>query len=105
MYRGYDPASQTATLVKWSGYWNASGLQSMGEFGATKIHIQSIPTESAAIGAFESNQVNYLDVFYSFSSQNITKLQSFGAAVVKSFEPENGWQEMPLNDNAPIWGT
>ena len=105
MYRGYDPASQTATLVKWSGYWNASGLQSMGEFGATQIHIRSIPTENAAIMAFESNHVNYLDWEYSFGSQNITKLEGLGATVVKSLDPGTGWQEMPLNDNAPIWGT
>ena len=105
MYRGYDPVSQTATLTKWSGYWNATGLQSMGEFTATTVHVQSILAKDAAIAAFGNKQVNFLDTNYTFNPQDIAALQALGATVVKVADPANGWQEMPLNDNAPIWGT
>ncbi len=105
MYRGYDPVSQTATLEKWSGYWNATGLQSMGEFTATTIHIQSILAKDAAIAAFGNKQVNFLDTNYTFNPQDIAALQKLNATVIKNADPANGWQEMPLNDNAPVWGT
>ena len=32
MYRGYDSVSQSGTLVRFDGYWNASGLQALGQF-------------------------------------------------------------------------
>jgi len=105
MYRGYDPVSQTATLTKWSGYWNATGLQSMGEFTATTIHVQSILAKDAAIAALGNKQVNFLDTNYTFNPQDLVAMQKLGATVVKVADPANGWQEMPLNDNAPIWGT
>ena len=105
MYRGYDPVSQTATLTKWSGYWNATGLQGMGQFTATTIHVQSIVAKDAAIAAFGNKQVNFLDTNYTFNPADIAALQKLGATVVKVADPANGWQEMPLNDNAPVWGT
>ena len=105
MYRGYDPVSQTATLTQWSGYWNATGLQGMGEFSAKTIHVQSILAKDAAIAAFGNKQVNFLDTNYTFNPQDIAALQKLGAIVVKVADPANGWQEMPLNDAAPVWGT
>jgi ABC-type transport system substrate-binding protein len=105
MYRGYDPVSQTATLTQWSGYWNATGLQGMGQFTAKTIHIQSILAKDAAIAALGNKQVNFLDTNYTFNPQDITAMQKLGFTVVKVADPANGWQEMPLNDNAPIWGT
>jgi len=105
MYRGYDPVSQTATLEKWGGYWNATGLQSMGEFTATTIHVQSILAKDAAIAAFGNHQVNFLDANYGFNPQDISALQGLGATVIKDADPANGWQEMPLNDNNPVFGT
>ena len=105
MYRGYDPVSQTATLTQWSGYWNATGLSAMGEFTAKTIHIQSILAKDAAIAAFGNKQVNFLDTNYVFTPQDITALQALKATVIKVTDPANGWQEMPLNDNAPVWGT
>src|SRR6267143_2178144 len=105
MYKGYDPVSQNATLTKWSGYWNATGLQSLGQFTATTIHIQSILAKDAAIAALGNKQVNFLDTNYTFNPQDIVAMQKLGATVIKVADPANGWQEMPLNDNAPIWGT
>jgi ABC-type transport system substrate-binding protein len=105
MYRGYDATSQTATLVKWSGYWNATGLQGMGEFTANTIHIQSILAKDAAIAAFGNHQVNFLDTNYGFNPQDIAALQGLGATVIQVADPANGWQEMPLNDNNPVFGT
>jgi ABC-type transport system substrate-binding protein len=105
LYKGYDAVSQTATMTKWSGYWNATGLQGMGEFTATTIHVQSILAKDAAIAALGNKQVNFLDTNYTFNPQDITAMQKLGATVVKVADPANGWQEMPLNDNAPIWGT
>jgi len=105
MYRGYDAVSQTATLIRWGGYWNATGLQSMNEFSASTIHVQSILTKDAAIAAFSNKQINFMDNNYTFNPQDIAALQALGAVVVKVADPANGWQEMPLNYNHPVFGT
>jgi hypothetical protein len=104
-YRGYDPVSQTGTLTKWPGYWNATGLQSLGEFTATTIHVQTILAKDAAIAAFGNKQVNFLDAQYTFNPQDANVLKGLGATIAAPADPSNGWQEMPLNNNAPIWGT
>ncbi len=104
-YRGYDPVSQTAFLTKWSGYWNATGLQGLGQFTVTTIHVQSILAKDAAIAAFGNKQINALDDNYVFNPADAKALTGLGATVVKVSDPANGYQEMGLNLNAPVWGT
>lgn len=105
MYRGYDPVAQTATLVAYPGYWNATGLKALNEFTVQTIHVVHIIDKTAAIAAFGNKQINFLDPQYTFNVNDEASLKAAGAGIVLSADPSNGWQEMVLNDNAPVWGT
>jgi ABC-type oligopeptide transport system substrate-binding subunit len=65
-YHGYDSSNGVGTLVKWKGYWNASGLEHIGLFNASTLRVFNIPTRDAAIAAFQAGQVNFLDDNYAF---------------------------------------
>jgi len=104
IYRGYDSVLQTATLTRFDGYWNASGLQALGQFGVKTVHIVHITGKDAAIAAYGNGQVNYLDGQFTFNAADKRDLTNLGANVVQVSDPTVGWQEMVLNDNSPIWG-
>jgi ABC-type transport system substrate-binding protein len=107
VYQGYNPTTQTGTLVKFAGYWNATGLESMNEFTVSTINVVSIPAKDAAIAAYGTGatSINFLDAQYTFNKDDATALAGLGAMVARVNDPANGWQEMPLNDVNPIWGT
>ena len=107
VYHGFDSTTSTATLVKYSGYWNATGLEALHEFTISTVHIVSIPGKDAAIAAYGtgSSDINFLDGQYTFNKDDATALANLGATVARVNDPANGWQEMPLNDANPIWGT
>jgi len=104
IYQGYNPTTQTGTLVKNTNYWNATGLEAIGEFTVNTINIVSIPGKDAAIAGY-GNPINFLDGQYSFNKDDATAMAGLGAHVAYVNDPANGWQEMPLNDNNPVWGT
>jgi ABC-type transport system substrate-binding protein len=104
VYHGYNAITQTATLVKFNGFWNATGLAALHEFTISTINIVSIPDKSAAEAAY-GNPINFLDAQYTFNKDDATSLAKAGAFVAYVNDPANGWQEMPLNDALPIWGT
>ncbi len=104
IYHGYNSITQTGTLVKNSGYWNATGLEAMHEFTVTTVNIITIATKDAAIAGY-GNPINFYDAQYTFNKDDAGSLASAGAHVAYVNDPANGWQEMPLNDNNPVWGT
>jgi ABC-type transport system substrate-binding protein len=104
IYQGYNPTTQTATLTKFAQYWNATGLTNIGAFTINTINVVSIPGKDAAIAAF-GNPLNFLDAQYTFNKNDATALAKLGANVAYVNDPANGWQEMPLNDANPLWGT
>ena len=105
MYRGYNTVSQTGTLVKFPGYWNATGLQSLGEFNIQTIHVVTIINKDQALGAFTSGTVNFLDSNYVLAPQDFTVLQANKGYYTERASPGAGWQETSLNMVSPIWGT
>ena len=105
MYRGYDPVAEVGTLVKWDGYWNATGLASIGAFGIKTIHVVHISAKDAAIAAYSNGQLNWMDSNYQFNQDDITALKGLGATVAIATDPSTGWQEMGANMNHPIIGT
>ena len=105
MYRGYDSVAQTGTLVKFPGYWNASGLQALGEFNIQTIHVVHIVNKDQALGAFTSGTVNFLDANYVLAPQDFTVLQANKGKYTERASPGAGWQETSLNMISPIWGT
>jgi hypothetical protein len=105
MYRGYDPVAQVGTEVMFPGYYNATGLQSMGEFNVQTVHVQYIAGKDAATAALVNGQAQFLDSNYQFNAADVTTLKNDGETVVIAKDPSNGWQEMGLNLNNPVFGT
>jgi ABC-type transport system substrate-binding protein len=107
VYRGYDAVTQTATLQKFTGFWNATGLAALGQFTLNTIHIQHIAGKDAAIAAYgtSAGSIGFMDTNYQFTKDDASALNGLGAHVAYVNDPANGWQEMPLNDANPIWGT
>jgi hypothetical protein len=103
MYRGYDKVSQTGTLVKFAGYWNATGLQSLGLFNAQTIHIVTILNKDQALGAFNSGTINFIDANYVATPQDGAVIQANGGRYTT--RAAYGWQEASVNMLSPIWGT
>jgi hypothetical protein len=112
IYHGYDPISQTATIVKNPLYWNitgssqrGSGLTAVNEFTATTIHFIHIVEKTAAIAGLGSGTYNVLDSQYTFNKDDEASITKAGGVPVLVSDPSNGWQDLVLNDNSPIWGS
>ncbi len=105
LWRGYNPTSQTATLVKNPLYWNKTGLEQAGYFNVKTVHIVHIVDRTAALAAFASNSVNVLDTNYQFNNADKQTIASNGGYTTFSIAPGSGSQTMGFNMNSPIWGT
>ena len=104
-YTGYDKVAQVGTFQKWPGYWNASGLQALGEFNAQTVHIDHITGKDAAIADFSNGQVNTLDNNYQFDKSDAAAISAAGGVNIFMNAPNNGWQELGLNLKQPVFGT
>jgi ABC-type transport system substrate-binding protein len=100
--KNYDFTANTASLVKWNSYWNATGLAALGQFTVTNYNVVYISGTDAAIAAYNQKAVNELDTNYGLSV-NVNQLKGIGANVLSG--PELGYQEFGVNNNNPIWGT
>ncbi|MDV3293540.1 MAG: ABC transporter substrate-binding protein [Nitrososphaerales archaeon] len=105
LYRGWDNVAQTGTLVKWSGYWNATGLQNLGQFNIQTIHATHIINKDQALGAFNTGTINFLDSNYVLNPQDFAVLQANSGYATQRSSPSAGWQETSLNMVSPVWGT
>jgi ABC-type transport system substrate-binding protein len=101
--QNYDFTNNIATLVKYPGYWNATGLQALGQFSINTIKVQWISSKDAAIAALKNGQVDILDPEYLLGTDKAT-LQALPNVNVMT-APELGWQEMGFNMNNPVFGT
>jgi ABC-type transport system substrate-binding protein len=105
VWKGYDKVARVGTYHKWSGYWNATGLQNLGEFSATTVHIDTITGKDSALAAFGAGTVNSLDTNYQFDRSDANAITSAGGVNIFMNAPNNGWQELGLNFHDPIFGT
>lgn len=105
LYHGYDPVSQTATIVSWSGYWNATGLAAIHEYTAKTIHFIHVTEKTAAIAGMATGSFNVLDSQYTFNKDDEASIRNAGGLPILVSDPSNGYQDLVLNDNSPIWGT
>ena len=101
--QSYDFTNNIATLTKWPGYWNATGLESLGQFNINTIKVQWINDKDAAIAALKNGQVNLLDYNYGLQKDEATLQSIPGVKVITA--TELGWQEMGFNMNNPYFGT
>jgi ABC-type transport system substrate-binding protein len=101
--QSYDFTNNIATLTKFPGYWNATGLESLGQFSINTYKVQWISSKDAAIAALKNGQVDMLDPEFGLAKDKST-LQSIPNVNVIE-EAELGWQEMGFNLNNPVFGT
>jgi ABC-type transport system substrate-binding protein len=105
IYHGYDPVGLVGTEVRNPNFYNATGLQSMGWDKIQTVHVVYINGKDAAIAAMGSGSVNFLDSNYQPDAADVSSMRSSGLTVVEVNDPSNGWQEMGLNLNNPVFGT
>jgi hypothetical protein len=105
VYKGYNPVSEVATLVKNPNYYNATGLESKGWFGVQTVHIDSIVEVTGALASFANGQVNAMDTNYQFNPSQVAQIQSSSGYVTKTVSASAGFQELGLNYNNPVFGT
>ncbi|HVP23024.1 MAG TPA: ABC transporter substrate-binding protein [Conexivisphaerales archaeon] len=98
----YDFTANIASLVKYYGYWNRTGLESLEQFSIKNYNVVWISGSDAAIAAYSQGTVNELDTNYGLAV-NQAQLTSIGANVLTG--PELGYQEMGVNNLNPVWGT
>ncbi len=101
--QSYDFTNNIATLTKFPGYWNATGLQSMGQFSINTYKVQWISNKDAAIASLKNGQVDLLDWNYALAKDRPTLNQIPNLTVINA--TELGWQEMGFNMNNPVFGT
>jgi ABC-type transport system substrate-binding protein len=105
IYKGYDPVANTGTLVKFANYYNATGLQNMGEFNIQTVHVTYINSKTAAEAALKQGSINFLDSNYQPNADDVAALKAQGIFVSITTDPTSGWQEMGQNLNNPYFGT
>ena len=101
--QSYDFTNNIATLVKYPGYWNATGLQALGQFNIGTVKVQWISSKDAAIAALKNGQIDLLDYNYGLQKDRPTLESIPSVKVIVS--PELGWQEMGFNLDNPVFGT
>lgn len=101
--KDYDFTNNIATLVKYPGYWNATGLQALGQFTVNTYKVQWIGSKDSAIAALKNGQVDLLDYNYALAKDKPTLQQIPNINIITA--TELGWQEMGFNMNNPVFGT
>jgi ABC-type transport system substrate-binding protein len=99
----YDFTTNIATLKKFTHYWNATGLEQLGEFTVETYKVAWIESKDAAIAALKNHEVDVLDFNYQLANDVPTLKSIPGITVVN--QAELGWQEMGINMKHPIFGT
>lgn len=101
--QNYDFANGVATMKKFPQYWNASGLEALGQFSVDTYKVSSINSADAAIAALKAGTVDILDSNYGLGSSQAATLRQLGFNVLVA--PGLGWQEQGFNLKHPVFGT
>ncbi|MGA2680390.1 MAG: ABC transporter substrate-binding protein [Candidatus Bathyarchaeia archaeon] len=98
----YDPVAQVVHLQKYDNYWNATGLESMGDFKIKDYYIQFIADKTSALAALKNGQVDMLDYNYQMQTDIPSINPSWGKVIILQGV---GRQEFGYNMESPIFGT
>ena len=101
--QNYDFTNNIATLAKYPGYWNATGLEALGQFSINTYKVQWIGSKDSAIAALKNGQVDLLDYNFALAKDKPTLQQIPNINIITA--TELGWQEMGFNMNNPVFGT
>ena len=99
----YDFTANVATLKKNPYYWNATGLQAMGQYTVDTYKVAWIESKDAAIAALKNGEVDILDYNYQLA-KDVPTLQAIPNVFLVN-QAELGWQEQGFNMMNPIFGT
>lgn len=98
----YNIVNALVTLEKFDNYWNATGLQSMGQFGVQNYYLRYIVEKDSAIAALRNGEVNILDAQYQLQRDYLAGNLNFATNYVLA---GSGIQQLGYNMRSPIWGT
>jgi ABC-type transport system substrate-binding protein len=101
--QSYDFTNNIATLVKFPGYWNATGLEALGQFTVNTYKVQWIGSKDSALAALKNGEVDALDYNYALAKDKPTLQAMPNVNIITA--TELGWQEMGFNMNNPVFGT
>lgn len=98
----FDFTRNLATMKKYTGYWNVTGLEALGQFTVDTYKVVWIGSKDAALAALKNGEVNVLDNNYQLGRDKPT-LQQMGVNIISA--AELGWQEQGFNMQHPVFGT
>lgn len=99
--QSYNFTTNVATLKKFHQYWNATGLEGLGQFTVETYKVVLMEDKLAALEALRSGQVDQIQV--GLSGSDLPTLQSLGVNVIRA--PRLDWQELGFNMRHPVFGT
>jgi len=101
-FAAYDAVNAVTHLTKYPNYWNATALQSSGEFTLNDYYVKYITETDPAIAALKGGTVDALDPQYHYAVQVKNGLLNFAKVYA---EPNAGQQEVGVNMQHPVLGT
>ena len=99
----YDFTANVATLTKNPYFWNATGLQALGQYSVDTYKVAWISSKDAAIASLKNGEVDALDYNYALA-EDVPTLQGISNVYIVH-NSELGWQEMGMNMMNPVFGT
>src|SRR5208337_2524239 len=84
-------------------FWNATGLQAMGQYTVDTYKVAWISSKDAAIASLKNGEVDVLDYNYALA-KDVPTLQGIPNVFIVT-NSELGWQEMGMNMMNPVFGT
>ena len=101
----YNFTTNVAALKKFHQYWNATGLEALGQFSVETYRIVVIPDKQQALQAMRNGTVDEMDTYwYDLSGSDLPTLKSMGISVIVAPNPFF-WRELGFNMRHPVLGT
>lgn len=101
--QNYNFTTNVATLKKFHQYWNATGLEALGQFTVETYKVVVISDKQQALEALRNGQVDQLDSEYDLSGSDLPTLQSLGVNVIHA--PHVAFYQLDFNLRHPVIGT
>ncbi len=101
-YVGFDRVKQIVQLKKFPGYWNKTGLESLGLYNIETWNTVFITEKEAALASLKNGEIELLDFNYHFE-KDVKRLEP--AWSINIIFDAYGLQEFGLNMRHPIWGS
>jgi ABC-type transport system substrate-binding protein/class 3 adenylate cyclase len=102
--QNYDFTTNVATLKKFHQYWNATGLEALGQFTIETYKVVAIPDKTVLVEALGNGQIDQAVMRTTvMTGSDVPTLESLGVNVLRG--PGIVWQELGFNMRHPVFGT